>query len=176
MMTPKQKKQRGALLTKAHNDYAQGMTSYSFYKTHNSATSDDLVQDTFLKTWRYLVRGGEIVLMKAFLYHALNHLIIDEYRKHKKTLSLDLLCERGYEPSLTVMAHVMDVFDSNVALSLLLQLPEKYQRVLRMRYVEDRSLKEISVITKQSKNTVAVQLHRGLAKLRVLCVEKKLNQ
>ena len=59
MMTLKQETKRKAILTLAHHDYAKGMNSYSFFKVNNHATSDDLVQDTFIKTWSYLVGGGE---------------------------------------------------------------------------------------------------------------------
>jgi len=37
-----------------------------------------------------------------------------------------------------------------------------------MRYVKDLSLKEISLITGQSTNATAVQIHRGLEKLKLL--------
>ncbi len=37
-----------------------------------------------------------------------------------------------------------------------------------MKYMQDLSLKEISILTGQSKNTIAVQLHRGLEKLKIL--------
>lgn len=47
-------------------------------------------------------------------------------------------------------------------------LPQKYIKIMRMRYIQDLSLKEISLITGQSKNTIAVQVHRGLNKLRLL--------
>lgn len=167
-MTPKQAKQLDTVLTQAHRDYAKGMTSYSFFKVHNHSTSDDLVQDAFIKTWSYLVGGGEIVMMKAFLYHALNYLIIDEYRK-RKIISLNVLLEKGYEPSVENHSeHLFEVFDGKLALFLIKYLPAKYQRVMRMRYAQELSLKEISLITGQSKNAVAVQAHRGLAKLKVL--------
>ena len=39
---------------------------------------------------------------------------------------------------------------------------------MRMRYVQDLSLKEIALLTGQTANTIAVQLHRGLAKLKLL--------
>lgn len=58
MMTPKQKIEREGVLTTAHHDYERGMDSYAFSKVHSHATGQDLVQDTFIKTWRYLVRGG----------------------------------------------------------------------------------------------------------------------
>jgi len=39
---------------------------------------------------------------------------------------------------------------------------------MEMRYARDLSLKEISLIAGQSKNAMAVQTHRGLAKLKLL--------
>ncbi|OHB08875.1 MAG: hypothetical protein A3I86_00780 [Candidatus Zambryskibacteria bacterium RIFCSPLOWO2_02_FULL_39_14] len=166
-MTKKQDTRQKAILTLAHHDYAKGMNSYSFFKVHNHATSDDLVQDTFIKTWSYLTKGGKIDIMKAFLYHILNQLIIDEYRK-RKTTSLDVLLEKGFEPSVDHSERIFNVFDGKAALLLIQHLPAKYQTVMRMRYAQDLSLKEISLITGQSRNAVAVQSHRGLEKLKVL--------
>jgi len=38
--------------------------------------------------------------------------------------------------------------------------------VMKMRYMQNLSLKEIALITGQSKNATAVQVHRGLKKLK----------
>ncbi len=59
MMTSKQKKQQQAALTVAHRDHGKGLLLYAFFKMHDRALSEDLVQETFMKTWSYLVRGGE---------------------------------------------------------------------------------------------------------------------
>ena len=166
-MTPKQKTERQAVLTGAHLAYAKGLSSHAFFKLNNRATSDDLVQDTFMKTWKYLAKDGKIDVMKAFLYHILNNLIIDEYRK-RKLISLDLLLTKGYEPSADYTDHLINTLDGKSALFLIQRLPLSYQKVMRMRYVQDLSLSEMSIITGQSKNTMAVQLHRGLAKLKIL--------
>lgn len=167
MMTPKQKIQQQGVLTTAHNNYGKGLSSHAFFKVNNRATSEDLVQDTFMKTWNYLVKGGKIDVMKSFLYHILNNLIIDEYRK-RKIASLDVLIEKGYEPSSNPSESLFNILDGKKALLLIQRLPQKYQKVMRMRYVQDLSLKEMSLVTGQSKNTIAVQLHRGLAKLKLL--------
>jgi len=167
MMTKKQGGQQNALLTQAHKDYAKGMNSYSFFKVNNHAKSDDLVQDTFIKTWGYLAKGGKIDIMRAFLYHVLNNLIIDEYRK-RKTTSLDVLLEKGYEPSVDNSERIFNIFDGKAAILLIQHLPAKYRTVIRMRYTQYLSLKEISLLTGQSRNAVAVQIHRGLEKLKVL--------
>jgi len=167
MMTPKQETQRQATLTVAHHDFVKGLNLYAFFKVRDRAVSEDLVQDTFTKTWGYLVRGGKIEVMKAFLYHVLNHLIVDEYRKHKTT-SLDVLREKGFEPKAGHSGRLFNILDGKAALLLIARLPEKYQKVLRMRYVQDLTLKEMSLITGQSKNSMAVQVHRGLEKLKLL--------
>ncbi|MFM2330687.1 MAG: hypothetical protein RLZZ26_194 [Candidatus Parcubacteria bacterium] len=166
-MTPEQERERQGVLTTAHQTFAKGLTSHAFFKLHNQAMSDDLVQDTFLKTWRYLAREGKIDVMKSFLYHILNNLIVDEYRK-RKNASLDVLLEKGYEPSTDNREKMINLLDGKAALLLIARLPEKYRKVMRMRYVQDLSLEEMVLITGESKNTMAVQLHRGLAKLKLL--------
>lgn len=128
---------------------------------------EGLVQDTYMKTWVYLAKGGKIGIMKAFLYHILNDLIVDEYRKHK-TISLDSLADDGFEPSIDDSASLLNLLDGKKALLLIQRLPVKYQKVMRMRYVQDLSLKEMSQVTGESKNSLAVMAHRGLEKLKSL--------
>lgn len=167
-MTPKKEKILHDILTKAHFDFDKGLNARAFFKINNRTTSGDLVQDTFIKTWSYLVKGGKIDVMKAFLYHVLNNLIIDQYRKHKTT-SLDTLLEKGFEPTANDKPEkLFNVLDGKTAILLISRLPENYQKTMRMRYVQDLSLKEISLITGQSKNNIAVQIHRGLEKLKLL--------
>jgi RNA polymerase sigma-70 factor (ECF subfamily) len=164
-MTPKQEIKQQAMLTVAHEDYGKKLNSYAFFRVSNKATSEDLVQDTFRKTWAYLVKGGKIDVMKSFLYHVLKDLIIDEYRKRKSS-SLDALMDKGFEPGEDNSQHLMNVLDGKRAILLISRLPEKYQKIMRMRYVQDLSLQEISLITGKLKKTIAVQVHRGLEKLK----------
>jgi RNA polymerase sigma-70 factor (ECF subfamily) len=155
------------ILNVAHHDYERGLTVRAFFKLQDQAMSEDLVQDTFTKAWTYLAKGGEILLMKAFLYHILNDLIIDEYRKHK-TVSLDTLLEKGFEPSIDPSVSLFNILDGKAALLLIQRLPKTYRRVMHMRYIQDLSIKEMSLITGQSKNTITVQAHRGLVLLKLL--------
>jgi RNA polymerase sigma-70 factor (ECF subfamily) len=166
-MNLKQQALQQAMFAEAHRDLKKKLSLHAFFKVRNSSMSEDLVQDTFIKTWEYIMRGGEIQTMRAFLYHVLNNLIVDQYRKHK-TVSLDVLIEKGFEPSISDMEHTLNIGDGKVAVSLIKDLPVMYKKVIQMRFVEDLSLEEISNITGQSKNTVAVQIHRGLEKLKTL--------
>ena len=148
-------------------EYAPNLTAHANYKLRDHANSEDLVQTTFLKTWLYLRRGGKIHLMRAFLYHVLNDLITDEYRK-KKSVSLDQLIQDGYEPSLGDTAKLYDLFDGKQAIALISKLTPTYRNVIKMRYLDNLSLSEMATLTGQTKNAMAVQVHRGLTKMKLL--------
>jgi len=166
-MNKKETREAQTVLTVAYYDHERGLHALAAYKTPNRTKGKDLVQDTFIKTWAYLVKGGKIDLMRAFLYHILNDLIIDEYRK-SKTTSLDILIEKGFEPIAITPERMYDILDGKRAMTLIGKLPIKYRGVMKMKYVQDLSLEEMSHITGQSKNTIAVQTHRGLEKLKLL--------
>ena len=157
------------ILTDAYAQYMKELKVSAFYKVHDTALSEDLVQDTFMKTWLYLVKGGKIKMMRAFLYHVLNNLVVDEYRRQKnKAVSLDVIAEKGYEPGEDESQRLYDFLDGEAALSSIKRIPLKYQQVMRMRYAQGLSLEEMSLISGQSKNTLSVQAYRGLASLRQL--------
>lgn len=159
------------IFTTAFEKYMKELRASAIYKVHDPALADDLVQDTFMKTWMYLSKGGRIKMMRAFLYHVLNNLVVDEYRRQKnKAQSLDDLAENGYEPGEDESKRLYDFIDGETAFSSINRLPVKYQNVLRMRYAQGLSLKEVSSIFGQSKNTIAVQTYRGLVGLRRLNV------
>jgi RNA polymerase sigma-70 factor (ECF subfamily) len=155
------------VLTKAHHDFSRELIRFANMKVSNAALSDDLVQDTFMKTWEYLQNTGKIDLMRAFLYHVLNCLIVDEYRK-KKALSLDLLVENGFELEAINSENIFNTIDEKALLLLIKKLPEKYRNVITMRYTKDMSLVEMSTIAHRPPNTMSVQVHRGVVKLRAL--------
>lgn len=168
MMSKLQEARQRLALTMGHQAHAKSLNQHTFFKLHDRGLSIDLVQETFTKTWSYLVKGGKIDVMKAFLYNVLNNLIVDEYRK-RKIVSLDFLLEKGFEPRARESPdRVVSVIDSKEVLVLIQQLSVKYQKVIRMRYIQDLSFKEISLITGQTQNAIAVQIHRGFAKLKAL--------
>ncbi len=167
-MTQQQLKIQQGLLTTAHQEYRKQLKRYSLSKVNNPQLAEDLVQDTFLRAWNYLLKGGKVDTMKSFLYQILHRLIIDEYRRGKRTSSLDDLVEKGFEPSQQTeeFEHITNVLDGKAMMLLIHKLPDRYRKVLSMRYIDNLSIEEMAARIGQSKNTVAVQIHRGLVKLK----------
>lgn len=162
-LSPRQRQ----LFTEAYSMHCGELGRYARSMVNDRDLAEDLVQDVFLKMWLYLSRKGQIVSVRGFLYHVLNNLIVDRYRKHK-TWSLDSLLEQGYEPRIDESQRLFDIFDGKLVFRLIDQLPDTYQEVLRMKYARHLSYGEISLLTGQQRNTIAVQVHRGLLKLKEL--------
>ncbi|MEI6864171.1 MAG: RNA polymerase sigma factor [Candidatus Adlerbacteria bacterium] len=138
----------------------------------------ELTQETFLKTWNYMSKGGEEIRQyRSFLYRILNNLVIDEYRK-RKVQSLDAMLEnetteQAVEGQLLrdetdIMEEAMVRFESAAAVRALKQLGEQHRTVLVMRYIDGLSPKEIAESMQESENTISVRIHRGIKKLREL--------
>lgn len=160
----------------AYAKFARALSRRARYKIESRERADELVQDTFLKIWLQIIGRREIDSMKALLFYILNHLIIDEYRK-KKPVSLEVLAEKGFEVWTDDSEHLFNKIDAGFVVLLIPKMTQKYRRVVTMRYVDDQSIHEIARLTGQSKNTVAVQIHRGLEQLAVLLkVEKELRR
>lgn len=157
----------GHKMTTAHDSHKQNLTKRALYKTNDAELSADLVQSTFLKTLVYLQKGGKVNIMRAFLNHILNDLIVDEYRK-RKPVSLDTLLEQGFNPSADYTEQLINILDGKKLIQLIDQLPPKYKLIIKMRYVQELSLTEIAALTQQTPNTVSVQSYRGLKKLAAL--------
>jgi RNA polymerase sigma-70 factor, ECF subfamily len=173
-MTRHQQEKLKILLTEAHKAHERELKARAFFKVNDRDLCEDLVQKTFMKTWNYLLKGGQIETMKAFLHHVLNSLIVDEYRRRKAS-SLDVLLQKGFEPGSDETPRLINELDGKSASLLIKRLPPKYKKVIYLRYIKDLALDEMSDITGQSKNTIAVQVHRGLEMLRSIYNESEMS-
>lgn len=165
-------KQQFSDLFERHSDE---LFRHAFLRLSDRERALELTQETFLKAWNYVNKGGDVRQPRSFLYRILNNLIIDEYRK-RKSQSLDAMLENE-ETSTAVEAEYLrdevDVeeeamirFDSARALKALEELGEAHKTVLVLRYIDGLSPKEIAESIGESENTISVRIHRGIKKLR----------
>jgi RNA polymerase sigma-70 factor, ECF subfamily len=161
-------KQEKAYL-EAFDLYADALYRHCYYRVSDKERAQDIVSETFMKTWDYLVKGNTIDTFRPFLYRTLNHLIIDEYRK-KKSESLDALLGEREVPESSFEELVGDgreeiefALDAKQIPALLEQMPTNHREVIMMRYVDGLMPAEIAEILDTPVNTVSVRIHRGLA-------------
>ncbi len=151
--------------------YQYRLVRYLIYLLGRRDGVDDLVQETWL---RVLERGSSYDGRSRFepwLFRVARNLAVDSMRK-RQNLSLDSDDEDGpvrpspasNQPSpYTLAARTEDA--KRVAHSLQ-TLEPIYREVLVLRFQEDLSLQEISVVVGAPVSTVASRIYRGLATLR----------
>ena len=121
--------------------------------------------------WHYIQQGNSIEYEKSFLYTTARNLIIDEYRK-KKTLSLELLINDGFEATIVGQTDMYNRIEDDFFVKEISKLPIPYNDIIYMRYISDYSVGHISLLSGSTENNVSVKIHRGLVKLREILVER----
>src|SRR3989344_3440161 len=85
--------QKEEAFTQGYQTHADAIYRHCYFRVHNKELAQDLTQETFIKTWKYIIEGKEIKNLKAFLYKVAINLIIDDSRK-KKAVVFDSVKEK----------------------------------------------------------------------------------
>ncbi len=160
----------------AYDQYADAIYRYCFFRVRNSkAVAEDLVQETFTKSWQYLCEGNEVRNLRAFLYQTARNLIIDrQRRKETGNTSLDSLKEAGFDPK----GHEAQTIELEVECGRLQemmdQMDEHDRDLLVLRFVEGYGPKEIAEILGETPNAISVRIHRAKKMLKQKYVSNEL--
>lgn len=152
---------------RAYDQFSDAIFRHCYYRVYDREQAKDLTQETFVRTWEFIIKGTEVKNIRAFLYRVATNLVIDESRK-KKAVSLNLLQESGFEPASTEHLQLPATVDANAMIVIIGRLDETHRDVLMMRYVDNLKPKEIAAVLSVSANVVSVRLHRAMKELRLL--------
>lgn len=159
------------------NRHQKEIFTYIFYKILNRDLANDIFQDAFMKIILTLKKGryneeGKFILWAKRIAH---NLVIDHYRLKAKnriisetTYSneefsiLDMIQETSENIEESLITHQIN---SDV-IKLLGQLSEKQQEVIRLRFFDNMSFKEIAEHTNCSINTTLGRVRYALINLR----------
>ncbi|MFQ5962735.1 MAG: sigma-70 family RNA polymerase sigma factor [Candidatus Scalinduaceae bacterium] len=138
-------------------------------KKENSA--DDLVQETYLRAFKFLSEDKEINNEKAWLFKILINTFINQYRKDKREPSLvDFDSIESFHESIEEEALMLSNTENMAELDKLLDddvkkalesLPDDFRMVVLLSTVEGFSYKEISEMVKCPIGTVMSRIYRG---------------
>lgn len=150
--------------------YAQPIFRHCYFHVRNAQMAEDLLQETFVRTWEYLATGKHISNEKAFLYRTASNLIVDEIRRMKRrpTVTLDEELEKTCASPHDVASEVYGEMERQRLFALLDRIGEPYRSLLILRYVDHCPPREIAQILGRSPAVISVQLHRAIRKLRSL--------
>ena len=151
-------------------------------KIKNRDLSEDIFQDTFIKVINSLQKGkyNEEGKFLPWMMRIAHNLMIDHFRKEAKmrkvrpTAEFDIfdVLDDGNKNQDEVMMQTQVHADLKVLID---QLPKDQKEVLKMRYFEDLSFKQISNLTETSINTALGRMRYALINLRKLAEKQHVD-
>ena len=160
-------KQKEEAFTNAYQLHVDAIYRHCYFRVHNKELAQDLTQETFIKTWKYIIEGKEIKNLKAFLYKVAINLIIDDSRK-KKAVVFDAVKEKEASVRLYKRMYndTLNKLEVDEIIGILSGMDENYKQVIVMRYINQLSPPEIAEIMGISTNAVSVKINYAIKKLR----------
>lgn len=128
----------------------------------------DVVQDSIVKAYRKMKTLREPAYFHTWLTKVVINTAQDPLRQRKAEIFLE---EGGDDLPASVELSPEERMDLHEAVA---QLPEKYQDVVKLKYFDGYTIREISRITGMPQGTVSVYLRRAVGQLRVLLKEESL--
>lgn len=159
--------------------------SFIFYKLMDEELANDVFQDTFMKIIVSLKEGrynddGKFILWAKRIAH---NLIIDHYRLKSKHIKVS---ETTYENEEFSIFDLLKETEENIEerlitnqiyddlMKMLVFLPENQQEVIKLRFFDGLSFKEISEQTNTSINTTLGRVRYALINMRKIMEENQI--
>ena len=143
----------------------------ALYMTKNETDAQDLVQDAYLRAYRFFDSFEEGTNCRAWLLKILRNTFINSIRRRKRQLhvvSLSEMSEYGMEPSSdsTPEDGVFGGLFNDEIITAMNKIPAEYRSAILLADVERLPYREVADIMDCPIGTVMSRLHRGRKLLR----------
>jgi len=164
------KKENEELFEREFFPHADALYNFAFHLTYNEEDANDLVQDTFLKSYRFIKSYEKGTNAKAWLFKILKNSFINEYRKKSRAPNeVDYEDYIAYQDSdeasgigsLDMRSNVFQNMMGDEITTAINSIPADFRTVILLCDVEDFSYEEIAKIVDIPIGTVRSRLHRA---------------
>ncbi len=149
--------------------------NFALRMTNNAADADDLVQETYLKAYRFWDKYEQGTNIRAWLFRIMKNSYINRYRKEAKepdTVDYDeiknfyaSIRDESADPNDLQESLFGNLLDDDVAKAVS-SLPEDFRTVVILCDIEGLTYQEIAEFVDCPLGTVRSRLHRGRKMLR----------
>jgi len=144
----------------------------AYEKTDNSHDAEDLVQETFLSTFKLIKSGKKIDNIKAFMLKVLNFKYFNYIKNKKQDSILQINSENHYfflqeqADSTSIDDELSKTKEAIIIRKELAYLSKIYREIMVLYYMEGKNVKEISCRLNVSVDIVKKRLSRGREKIK----------
>ncbi|TLU88043.1 MAG: sigma-70 family RNA polymerase sigma factor [Chlorobium sp.] len=156
--------------------HLNSLYNYALHITMNPDDAEDLVQETYLKAYRFFNSFERGTNCKAWLFKILKNNYINRFRKNsKEPVKVDYDLIKDFYHSIKDTRNDTSESDSDYFHSLLheevyqalMSLPEEFREVIQLCDIEGFTYEEIANMVDSPIGTVRSRLYRGRKLLRV---------
>jgi RNA polymerase sigma-70 factor (ECF subfamily) len=152
--------------------HLRSLYSLAYRLTRNEKDAEDLVQDTYLRAFRFYHRFEPGTNIRAWLYRILKNQFLNRLQEERPFTGLSALTDPAdshaalesafpHSPARTPEQEVLDTVTAGEVEEALALLPADYRLVVTLALSEEMSYKEIAKILGIPIGTVMSRLHRG---------------
>ena len=167
---PISRKRKIEIFEKEFLPHVEALKTFAFYLTYNDEDANDLVQETYLKAFRFAEKYNKGTNSKAWLFRILKNAYINEYRKKSKQPDrVDFEEVINYHKSddaskskyLDLKEELFENVMGDEITKAINSLPSEFRTVILLADIEDFSYKEIAKIIDIPIGTVRSRLFRA---------------
>ncbi|WP_332651245.1 sigma-70 family RNA polymerase sigma factor [Lysinibacillus sp. 54212] len=154
--------------------YSGYLLQLSYLYVKNWATAEDIVQESFIKYFRYHEQFKGEASLKTYLGKITIHTCHDYLRswKGKSQVFSQLLLGKAPSTGLTVENQILRALDETELTKQVLGLPLKYREAIILFYYEELTTAGIASLLGLSENTVKTRLKRAREMLKLRLNER----
>ncbi len=164
-------------LTEVFDLYAHTLYKYAFCHCGNAIMADQIVGDVFVKLLEQLSQGnGPNSNIRSYLFEIAHHLIVDEFRRDRRTACIDTVEFTLRAANYTDMTAEDQILMDIVLRTIKSDLTENQRHVIILRFMEGFSLKETAQIMGKTVTNIKVLQIRAVAILRKALEFQRIDQ
>jgi len=155
------------------NRYEPKLLRYAVYLIHDHALAQDVVQDTFIKTYRNLRGYKPKYKFSSWIYRIAHNEAMSAVRKQRhiaQDVDIETVEDLGKDSA--IIREIDQTILRGKMQACLDEIEAKYREVLMLQYYENMQYAEIADVLHVPPSTVGVWSSRGKARLKKLCEEK----
>lgn len=143
--------------------------NYVYYRTGRSRDlAEDLTSEIFMKSLERFDSYDAKSSFNAWIFTIARNHLIDRYRTHRESVSIDALANSLPSPSHDLAGEIDDRTNVERVLAAIATMPESQREILVLKFVSELDNTEIGRILEKNPGAVRVALHRALRSLRDL--------
>lgn len=157
-----------------YQKYKHKIYNYFWYRTgFNQELAEDLTSEVFIKALKKFSSFKTNLSFQAWIYRIAHNHLVDHFRKSR---AINVPIEEAFNlPAQEGHKNMEDKVFLGQLLERIKTLPDYYQEILILKFVNGMETKEIAAILKKQEGAIRTAIHRALKELR-LKIEEPLEE